>query len=52
MNEDDFLSERQRAGLGKPSAVAQYRARDFQLDVLSKLEETGTAGSSTGAVEE
>ena len=39
MNEDDFL-KRQRAGPGKSSAVAQYTAKDFQLDVLGKLEET------------
>jgi len=39
MNEDDF-PKRQRAGPGKSSAVAQYTAKDFQLDVLGKLEET------------
>lgn len=39
MNEDDFL-KRQRAGPGKSSAVGQYTAKDFQLDVLGKLEET------------
>ncbi len=32
--------QKQRAGVGKASVGAQYTAKDFQLDVLGKLEET------------
>jgi hypothetical protein len=41
MNEDDFFSsQRQRPGTAKQPAGAQYTAKNFQLDVLGKLEET------------
>ncbi len=41
MNEDEFLSrQRLRSGTAKQSAATQYTTKDFQLDVLGKLEET------------
>ena len=40
-NEGDFPGkQRQRSGAGKTPAGAQYTAKDFQLDVLGRLEET------------
>ncbi len=41
MNEDEFLNrQRLRSGTVKQAAGTQYTAKDFQLDVLGKLEET------------
>jgi len=41
MNEEEFSSrQRQRPITGRLPAGAQYTAKDFQLDVLGKLEET------------
>jgi hypothetical protein len=40
MNEDNLLSrQRNRGGAEKPAPVAQYTAKDFQLEVLDKLAE-------------
>lgn len=41
MNEGDFPGKlKPRPSPARPPAAAQYTAKDFQLDVLSKLEET------------
>ncbi len=43
MNEDEFPGrQRLRSGPAKQFAGTQYTAKDFQLDVLGKLEETQT----------
>ena len=40
MNEEPFLNrQRHRANVEKPGPVAQYTAKDFQLEVLDKLAE-------------
>jgi len=50
MNEDDVLNkQRSRPGAGKQPA-AQYTAKDFQLEVLGKLEETQTCVDSLQAL--
>lgn len=39
MNEEQTLGRRFRVGVEKPTTVAQYTAKDFQLEVLGKLAE-------------
>ena len=39
MNDDSTLKQRHRAGVERPALAAPYTAKDFQLEVLDRLEE-------------
>ena len=46
MNEDNLLSRQRHRGVEKPAPVAQYTAKDFQLEVLDKLAEMQSLAES------
>jgi hypothetical protein len=39
MNDDSMLKQRHRAAIERPAASVPYSAKDFQLEVLDRLEE-------------
>lgn len=42
MSDDNFLKQRHRVTIDKPAGSAPYNAKDFQLEVLDRLEEMRT----------
>ena len=50
MNGDNMLGrQRQRVGVERPAPAVQYTAKDFQLEVLDRLEEVRTLAESLEA---